>query len=179
MKWIFALLVTAPAALAETCPPVADRSAELAGIYAELAGSQSEAEAQPLNQRLWEIWTDAPDAQAQALLDEGMRKRSGFDFLGARDVLDELVAYCPNYAEGYNQRAFANYLRQDFAAALVDLDRTLDINPRHIGALSGKALTLMGLGRQDEAQTVLRAALALNPWLGERALLIRPPGEDI
>ncbi|MDX8347501.1 hypothetical protein SLH49_05825 [Cognatiyoonia sp. IB215446] len=179
MKWFIALLFTAPAALAEICPPVADRSDELAGIYADLARSQSEAEAQPLNAQLWEIWTDAPDARAQDLLDEGMQRRAGFDFLGARDVLDELVAYCPDYAEGYNQRAFANYLRQDFAAALVDLDRTLEINPRHIGALSGKALTLMGLGRQDDAQVALREALALNPWLGERALLTRPLGEDI
>lgn len=164
---------------AQTCPPVADRSEDLSAIYSDLAASQSEPEAGPLNQQLWEIWLDAPDAEAQALLDEGMRRRSIYDFLGARDVLDTLVEYCPHYAEGYNQRAFASFLRQDFDAALVDLDRTLEINPRHIGALSGKALTLMGLGRADDAQVVLRAALALNPWLRERALLIEPPGEDI
>jgi hypothetical protein len=45
--------------------------------------------------------------------------------------------------------------------------------------LSGKALTLMGLGRDAEAQTVLRAALALNPWLEERALLVTPPGVEL
>lgn len=179
MKWIFVLLATSTVAIAETCPDVADRSAELIRLYDDLAASQNEAEAQQLNQRLWEIWTDAPDAKSQALLDEGIDRRAVYDFLGARDTLDALVEYCPDYAEGYNQRAFANYLRQDFKTALVDLDRTLAINPRHIGALSGKALTLMGLGRQDEAQIVLRAALALNPWLSERALLIEPAGEDI
>ncbi|MEL6840870.1 MAG: hypothetical protein AAFP85_16405 [Pseudomonadota bacterium] len=179
MRYLFPLLLAASPAFAEVCPPVADRTSDLTAIHDNLARAQSEAEAGPLNAQLWVIWTDAPDDRAQALLDEGMRRRAGFDFLGARDVFDELVEYCPDYAEGYNQRAFANYLRQDFAAALVDLDRTLDINPQHIGALSGKALTLMGLGRQDDAQVALRAALALNPWLGERALLAEPPGEDI
>lgn len=179
MKWIYALLVCAGPAWAETCPPVADRSGELADIHADLAAAQSEGEAGLLNQKLWEIWTEAPDAKAQALLDEGMRLRAGFDLLGARDALDRLVEYCPDYAEGYNQRAFSSYLRQDFAAALVDLDRTLEINPRHIGALSGKALTLIGLERLAEAQDALRAALALNPWLHERHLLIEPEGTDI
>ena len=158
MKWLFPLVLTAPAAFAETCPPLPERTAELSSSYADLAATGGEAEARVLNQQLWEIWTVAPDAKAQELLDEGMRRRGVYDFLGARDVLDTLVEYCPDYAEGYNQRAFASYLRQDFDAALVDLDRTLDINPRHIGALSGKALTLIGMGRNDEAQVVLRAA---------------------
>ena len=172
-------MLMAPAAFADTCPPVPDRSDELTAIYTDLAASRGDAQAQVLNQQLWAIWTDAPDAKAQDLLDEGMRRRGVYDFLGARDVLDQLIEYCPDYAEGYNQRAFASYLRQDFDVALADLDRTLAINPRHIGALSGKALTLIGMGRTDEAQVVLRAALALNPWLGERALLTEPLGQDI
>ena len=89
------------------------------------------------------------------------------------------MAYCPDYAEGYNQRAFVSFLAHDFEAALVDLEATLALNPRHIGALSGKALTLIGLGRREDGQATLRAALALNPWLSERALLETPPGEEL
>ena len=53
---------------------------------------------------------------AQELLDEGhATTRRSYDFLGARDTCwTELVEYCPEYAEGYNQRAFASYLRQDY-----------------------------------------------------------------
>lgn len=179
MKWILLLCLLAPPALADTCPPVPDHSERLTQLHNDLAASLGQGEAQVLTEQLWSLWTDAPDDKAQAMLDEGMRKRSEFDFLGARDVLDQLVEYCPDFAEGYNQRAFASYLRQDFAAALIDLDRTLKINPMHIGALSGKGLTLMGLGRAEEAQIVLREALALNPWLQERALLTDPVAQDI
>ena len=132
-----------------------------------------------LTDQLWALWTDAPDTRAQALLDTGMRQREAFNLMASRNTLDELVAYCPDYAEGYNQRAFSKYLQQDFAAALVDLDRAIALVPNHIAAISGRGLTLMGLGRHDEAQEALRAALALNPWLAERSLITEPIGTDI
>ena len=179
MRLIFALTLTAGPAFADTCPAVTDHSVRQAEIIEQLQGLTSPGGARELSQELWSLWTDAPDEKAQALLDEGMRKREGYDLLGARDVLDELVDYCPDYAEGYNQRAFANFLRQDFNAALYDLDQALAILPTHVAALSGKALTLIGMGRQDDAQVVLREALALNPWLTERGLLIEPEGEEI
>lgn len=176
MKWIISFCLVASPAVADVCPPVQDHSARQGALIAELQTAPGEAQARVLTEELWELWTDAPDAQAQALLDEGMRKRSGYDFLGSRDALDQLVEYCPDYAEGYNQRAFTSFLRQDFAAALYDLEQALAINPRHIAALSGKGLTLMGLGRMDEAQEALRDAVDLNPWLQERALLTEQPG---
>lgn len=179
MKWILPLCLLAPPAFAETCPPVADHSQRLDQIIGELGAARGEGAARALSQQLWELWLDAPDGKAQALLDKGMRQRTEYDFLGARDTLDALIEYCPDYAEGYNQRAFASFLRQDYDAALVDLDAALTIMPNHVAALSGKALTLMGLGRDEEGQDVLRQALRLNPWLQERALLTEPLGTEL
>ena len=179
MRWIVLLLATAAPLSAETCPPAPDHTEAIARILAELQSAPDEAAAIGLSQDLWKIWTDAPDDRAQDLLDRGMAQREGYDYLGARGTFDLLVDYCPDYAEGYNQRAFASFLRQDYAAALVDLDRALELRPRHVAALSGKALTLMALGRMEEGQAALRAALALNPWLAERALLADPPGTPL
>lgn len=179
MRWIFPVCLVAAPAFGETCPPVADHGARISEIISSLGVAGGRAEARILTQELWALWTDAPDATAQAMLNEGMARRNNYDFLGSRNVLDRLVEYCPAYAEGYNQRAFTYYLAQNFEAALADLDRALEIMPNHVAALSGKALTLIGLGRDAEAQDVLRAALALNPWLQERALLDKPIGTDI
>ncbi|MCY4180919.1 MAG: tetratricopeptide repeat protein, partial [Litoreibacter sp.] len=95
-------------------------------------------------------------------------RRGSYDYLGALTQFDALVAYCPDYAEGYNQRAFVHFLSGSYDKALQDLDRTLEITPDHIGALSGRALTLFELGREEQGQLALRAALAFNPWLPER-----------
>ncbi len=175
---VASLFFTASIAQAD-CPPPPDIAAREDALFAEVQASKNELQAESGSRGLWALWTEAPDAAAQELLDQGMAARSSYDFLRATESFDRLVEYCPNYAEGYNQRAFVSFLREDFDAALVDLDLTLERSPRHVGALSGKALTLMGLGRDEEAQVVLREALALNPWIPERGLLREEPGEDI
>ncbi len=172
------VLFAAQAAYAD-CPSPHDISEEEARLLAHIQEAENEMAARTVSSELWSLWTKAPDEPAQSLLDRGMSARSSWDFLAALEALDRLVEYCPEYAEGYNQRAFVNFLREDFAAALVDLDKALERHPTHFAAMSGKALTLMGLGRHDEAQEVLRAALKLNPWLPERGYLVEPKGEDL
>lgn len=172
------ILFTSPA-LAQACPPAPDYSLREADLFDQLQDLPSPVGSRELNDQLWRLWTEAPDEVAQTLLDEGMSQRESYNLLGARETFDKLVDYCPDYAEGYNQRAFANFLAAEYEAALGDLDSALSLSPNHTGALTGKALTLMRLDRNDEAQEILRVAVALNPWLSERFLLTEPEGEDI
>lgn len=168
----------------EGCAAVQSRPAELDPLFEALQGAETEAVAQSLNTQLWQFWTTAPDQRAQEMLDRGMRRRSGYDFLGALSDFDALIAYCPTYAEGWNQRAFVHFLTEDHAAALADLDQALALSPRHLGALSGQALTYLRLNRLEEARAVLSDALTLNPWLPERHLMapggpLAAPGLDL
>lgn len=175
MRLALILALAAGTARAD-CPPPPDQAAQRDALHARLAVAATPADAQVISDALWELWLVAPDEAAQALLDEGIARRNGYDMLGSVEVLSRLVDYCPDYAEGWNQRAFTYFLAHDFEAALADLDRALALHPRHLGALTGRALTLIGLGREAEAHAVLRGALDLNPWLAERELL---PGQDI
>ena len=102
-----------------------------------------------------------------------------FDLDGAWENFDLLVAYCPHYAEGYNQRAFVAFIRQDYPSAYSDLELALERDPDHIGALAGLALTEMALDGQEAGQATLKEALELNPWLTERQFLLEDPGRDI
>ena len=178
--WTYLLLLTLPGPLAAgTCPEAPDHSAALEDLIEEARSAPDERAARRISNDMWRYWADAPDQRAQELLDEGMARREAHDLAGAVDSFDALVAYCPDYAEGYNQRAFVNFLRGDYAEALPDLERALALSPRHVAAMTGQALTLMGLGRDGEAALVLRAALDLNPWLSERSLLpVLEAGED-
>mgnify|MGYP000371472493 CR=1 FL=1 len=151
------------------CPAAPDHGASIDGLLSDVRAAQSETEAREISSRMWEFWTDAPDEIAQEMLDQGMSRRGSYDFLGALNELNRLVAYCPDYAEGYNQRAFVNYLRQDFAPALKDLDRAIELSPNHIAALSGRALTpaeAMGWGLVDAvvpAEAMTDAAASVVP----------------
>ena len=180
MRLCALVLLLAGEAAAGECPPPPDHRAALDGLFDRITTAPTEAEARALNDRMWTLWTDAPDAHARDLLDSGMARRELHDFAAAQAAFDALVAYCPDWAEGYNQRAFIAFLRGDYTAALADLDRALARAPRHLGALSGKALSLIALGRVEAGHSVLRHALTLNPWLPERHLLPPPPpGTDL
>lgn len=181
---LLAAALTAPAlitpALAEpTGPcPSPDRSQERAALLAQLQSSPTEAVAQIASGALWAFWTRAPDPAAQALLDSAMAQRLSYEYAGAEDDLSALVAYCPAFPEGWNQRAFVRFLRQDYDGALADIDQTLALEPAHFGALSGQAQIFLHTGRPGLAELSIRRALKVHPWLAERALL-GSHGEDI
>lgn len=184
MRILFALALTASPVWAEDCPDPADHGAELNTLIASARAAPSEAVGREFSDKMWKVWLRAPNDQAQAVLDRGMSKRDSYDFAGAYAEFDKLAEYCPTYAEGFNQRAYVQFLREDFASALVDLDAALALSPNHVAAQSGRALTLMQLGRTDEARAQMFEALENNPWLSERALVakgapLESKGEDI
>ncbi|MEL6931473.1 MAG: hypothetical protein AAGK67_14450 [Pseudomonadota bacterium] len=171
MRFMLATLIAVGPALANACPAPPDHSEELTKLLQAVQAAPTEFDGRQISLEMWKLWADAPDEKAQDLLDEGMSRRASFDYDGAVKALDALVIYCPDYAEGYNQRAFVNFLREEYEAALPDLDRAISLSPRHVAAIAGQALTLAALGRNGEAATKLRMALALNPWLTERHML--------
>ena len=170
MRLALVLCLLAAPALSE-CPPPADNSEEMSALIERANAARSPAEGQRVAGEMWRVWLRAPDDVAQEALDAGMRLREVFDFAGALEEFDRLAAYCPDYAEGFNQRAFVNFLREDYAAALPDLDVALRLSPDHVAAQAGRALTLLALGRPAEARAQLLEAVANNPWLAEAALL--------
>ncbi|MEM6825842.1 MAG: tetratricopeptide repeat protein [Pseudomonadota bacterium] len=179
MRSLVLLVAVCPIAAVAECPPAPDHTAELVQLFDAARSAPNETMGRAHGAAMWEIWTDAPDEPAQALLDTGLAAIRVGDFVSAFSALNRLVEYCPDYSEGWNQRAFAHYLSGDYARALPDLETAVDLNPVHVGALAGLALTLIKLGRDDEAQGWLKAALELNPWLAERHLLKDAPGSDL
>ena len=171
------LTLIAPPVLACTMPDPQEVAAERDPLFDGLKSAKSEAAGQALAREIWTLFSTAPDATAQDLLDRGVRYIERGQFESAEAMLGELIAYCPDYAEGWNQRAFARFLQRDFEGALADIDRTLDIEPRHFGALAGRGLTFLSQGRETLAHKAIRDGLAVHPWLGERRFL--PPEEKI
>lgn len=161
------------------CPAPPDREAERRALMRALKVAPGPVEARRVTAALWDVWTDAPDEVSQTMLDQGMGAIRRGDLMLAVAVLGALVERCPDFAEGWNQRAFALYLAGRHGPALEDLDRALTLSPEHLGALSGRALALRGLGREAEAQEALRRAARLNPWLPERDMIEGGPEIDL
>ena len=92
------------------------------------------------------------------------RWQSG-DLRTARAAFDLLVQRQPNFAEAWNKRATLLYLMGDDAGSIADIGRTLALEPRHFGALSGLGLIDARNDRPEQALRSFEAALAIHPFL--------------
>jgi len=165
-------LFAASAALAPSVSAAAvDKEALRDRLFARLAAAKTEEEGREAEDAIWRMWVDHPDRKVREALALGMRQRDSHEWDKALQSFSRVILIDPDYAEGWNQRAFIYFLKEDFDAALADLDRTLELEPRHFGALSGKAMILMRTGHAEEGRAVLRKAVAIHPFLKERGLL--------
>ncbi len=156
----------------------AQRAQEHDQLFEALAAAKSEDEARTIADQIWHFWFRPPSAEAGTLMSQAMERRQAYDLAGGVAILDKLVVLAPDWAEAWNQRATLRFLMEDFDGSLSDIERVLELEPKHFGALSGEVLILMRFGRFDTAQSVLRQAVEINPFLSERSLLIKPAKPD-
>lgn len=176
----FARLLFLTAVLLTGMTGAAQAGSSRDALFEALKVAPSEAEAKLIENDIWQSWIEAaPTPEVQAKLETAMKRRGQYDFQGAKDLLDEVIVEAPDYAEGWNQRAFVSFLQGNYEASLEDIERTLALEPRHFGALSGKAMILMTQGRVKLGQDTLREAVDIHPFLRERSMLIKPKGVDL
>ncbi|MEM6663463.1 MAG: tetratricopeptide repeat protein [Pseudomonadota bacterium] len=179
MRYLIAVAFLCPLPALADCPATdyAALDAQRTPFFDALRDAEDAGAGQRHADKIWLSWRTAPDAAAQEMLDKGVRRIRLGDYAGAEATLDELVAYCPDFPEGWNQRAFARYLAGNYDGALADLDRTLVLEPRHFAAMAGRGLTFLKQGRTELGHKAIREAVELHPFMNERHLL--PPSEKI
>ncbi len=164
-SWSFAVLV---ALLVGNLALAADD--DLDQLFARLAQAPDEASARIIEDRIWRRWFESGDETVDALMEQAMGQRNVYDFAGALDTLDQVTALMPDYAEAWNQRATIHFYREEYEESLVAIARTLELEPRHFGAMAGRILIRLQQLKPALARQNLVEALKINPWLRERAL---------
>jgi Tfp pilus assembly protein PilF len=102
-------------------------------------------------------------------MQDAMRQRRSYDFAGAIEILNQVIALDPAYAEAWNQRATVYFHQGNYEASLEDIATTLELEPRHFGALAGRAvIRLYQLKSALALQNIIEAS-KIHPYLKERA----------
>ncbi|WP_423066537.1 tetratricopeptide repeat protein [Devosia sp. CN2-171] len=178
---VASLLATVPTSLTAFAPAMADeateRAAALDALFSQLRDAPDAASAQAIDNQIWAFWTTPADPDLASRMREILIARSIGKVPTALALLDKLVIDFPDYAEGWNQRATLYYVMGDFDRSIADCAKVLELEPRHFGALSGRALMYLQLGQRALALKDMAAALAIHPFLNEAQLfpeLARP-----
>jgi tetratricopeptide (TPR) repeat protein len=130
-------------------------------------------DAEQLQRRIGELWSASGSDSMDLLLARGREAMDEEAYDKAIDHLTALTRLAPEFAEGFNARATAHFLRDDYWASVRDIQRTLALEPRHFGALAGLGVILERLGDEAEALAAHRAALAVNPHLEDSAEAVK------
>ena len=142
---------------------VAKADTQLDSLFSDLKRERNEKAAERLASRIWEAWYRSGSASVDLMMLWSQQALESKKFDVALDFLDQVVTLQPQYAEGWNRRATVHFLMQNYRKSMADIERTLELEPRHFGALSGMA-QIMALTHHDE--------LALQAW--QRVLDIYP-----
>ena len=114
---------------------------------------------------LWEIWSHSGDDTVDAMLKDGKNLLKNEAYQQAVERFTTVIETDPNFAEGYNQRAIAYFMLEEWSQAIRDCKRTVSLNPNHFGAFAGMGHVYVRLGKIDEAIDAYKQALVINPNL--------------
>ena len=114
---------------------------------------------------IWALWCSHEDEDARRALNHAIGAISRHELEQAEPLLDELVETWPGWAEAWNKRATLHYLRDQHIESVQDIRRTLALEPRHFGALSGFGRICLQAGDEHSALVAFDYALEANPNL--------------
>lgn len=144
----------------------------LDGLFLRLQTTENPTEARTLESLIWTIWFvyDGDSREVAGLMRNGAAAMNVRNFDRAEVLLTRVTELAPDFAEGWNRRATARFLAGDFSGSVADIQRTLQLEPRHFGALSGLGAIYTELDDPDRALAAFEAALEIHPHLpGARA----------
>ena len=108
----------------------AERARLLEDLYAHLATAPDEQAAKPYAETIEKIWLTSGSDTVSALMERAMQAVHHQRNDLALQLLSAVVELAPDFAEGWNRRAYVFYTEGDYERALGDLRRVLALDPR-------------------------------------------------
>ena len=113
---------------------------KLEKFFIDLKNSKNLNEAIVVEKNIWNLWNLHPKNQfltnklelGTELMESGQHKY-------AYKIFSNIIYEDPNWSEAWNKRATVLFLMKEYDLSLEDIKKTLDLEPRHFGALSGRA----------------------------------------
>ena len=145
----------------------------LDSLFSQLQITDSGQKARTIEKFIWRIWRESGDESVDQLMVDGVKAMGGGNYEGALIAFSSIVKGAPNFAEGWNKRATLYWLMGDFEKSVEDINRTLALEPRHFGALSGLAMIRESQERPLDALQAFERALEIYPAMPNAAERIR------
>lgn len=166
----FALIIMISGSVGGGLAQSGDRDVNIDELFTLLAEAPNAGEAFAIADRIWTYWTQPEDPELASSMAEILEWRRSMRLNAAMNALTRLTREYPEYAEAWNQRATLHFMLGNTEESLSDIKEVLKREPRHFGALAGKAIILLQQGDDQGALEAMTRALQIHPYLPERGL---------
>ncbi len=146
-------------------------SSELDNLFLRLKQSENPMIAKIYESKIWKLWLNNGTSNGS-----NTQMQKGVDLLNngqldqALTIFIEISKKDPKWAESYNKIATIKFLKGDYLGSINDIKKTLKLEPRHFGAISGLVQINIILKKYEEALINLEYVLKIHPYIGIKKL---------
>ena len=135
----------------------------LIDLFDKLFLSTNNMEASKLLFNIWDIWSIVDNQETQIIFDEANQFMDVGELDNAIKLFTKVVKQSPEFAEGWNKRATVYFLKGELNRSISDIEKTLNLEPRHFGALDGLAEIYLMQDDLVGAAVIYRRILEIIP----------------
>ncbi len=141
----------------------AGESSELGSLFEKLQLVEPGEASRQVENRIWEVWCDHEEPEAVEAMEHVVAALNQGSLADANERLNHMVNRWPTWAEAWNKRATLRFVEERDLESMQDIERTLQLEPRHFGAISGFGQICMRAGDVGSAVVAFERAVRLNP----------------
>ena len=150
-----------------------ERDVQLDKLFTELKKNISSS-SPGIVQQIWILWSTHPtDQKLTSMLDEGSILVQDQKLNKAIKVFTEVIKMDPSWAEAWNKRATVYYMIGEFQKSQNDIDKVLELEERHFGALAGQGLVNIQLKNYEKAILSYKKAQEIYPSMQSPEIMIK------
>lgn len=165
MRVIFKILIISMSLLFASKIALADQNdPRLNNLFKKLNETENQDEIRDLISDIWNIWYEVDDPKVIEYFEKGIQAMNLRNYPLAIRFFNNLIEEDPNFAEGWNKRATVHFMMGNFDQSMQDIIKTLELEPRHFGALDGMGLIFIHQGQFQQAIDVYDKMLEIFPF---------------
>ena len=165
MRVIFKILIVSISLLFASNIAFADQNdPRLNNLFKKLNETENQDEIRDLISDIWNIWYEVDDPKVIEYFEKGIQAMNLRNYPLAIRFFNNLIEEDPNFAEGWNKRATVHFMMGNFDQSMQDIIKTLELEPRHFGALDGMGLIFIHQGQFQQAIDVYDKMLEIFPF---------------
>ena len=165
MKVIFKIFIVSISLLFASKIALADQNdPRLNNLFKKLNETENQDEIRDLISDIWNIWYEVDDPKVIEYFEKGIQAMNLRNYPLAIRFFNNLIEEDPNFAEGWNKRATVHFMMGNFDQSMQDIIKTLELEPRHFGALDGMGLIFIHQGQFQQAIDVYDKMLEIFPF---------------